>query len=213
MKGLIVAVALGAVALGAGVSAYFFFGRPAAKPAVTAKAAPGRAKDKEAKDKEAGREKESAAAAKAATAAKAKDAGTAAKDADAGGVAGKGGPTPAKAPANGETSPTGGSAASATPPPGGAAATDAAAKVPDEIRRLTRLYEGMRPKEAATVLAQLDPELLTTILVTMRERQAAKILALLPAQKAADVSARIARVKPRKDAPADARTARGGRTS
>jgi flagellar motility protein MotE (MotC chaperone) len=47
----------------------------------------------------------------------------------------------------------------------------------------------------------------------MRERQAAKILASLPAQKAADISTRIARSKPRQAVPADARTARGGRTS
>lgn len=59
--------------------------------------------------------------------------------------------------------------------------------------RLVRLYEGMRPKEAATVLSRLDPELTAEILLGMRERQAAKILAQLPPQRAADLTARLAR--------------------
>jgi flagellar motility protein MotE (MotC chaperone) len=51
----------------------------------------------------------------------------------------------------------------------------------------------MRPKEAATVLARLDPELGVEILLAMRERQAAKILAHLPPQRAADLTVRLAR--------------------
>lgn len=226
MKVVIVAVLLGAVALGAGASAYFFFGRPAAKPGpATAKASAVRGtKDKDAakeKDKGPTKDKDST---KDVGAAKEKDTAARAKEKDSATASAKNAPVAGKestaastdsGSVAGSTAKEPGATAATTPPTGNAAATpgDAAAKVPDEIKQLTRLYEGMKPKEAATVLAQLDPELLTTILVTMRERQASKILGLLPTQKAADVSARIARTKPRKDAPADSRTARGGRTS
>lgn len=64
---------------------------------------------------------------------------------------------------------------------------------PAEVRHLVRLYEGMPPKEAATVLSELDPELSTTILLGMRERQAAKILAFLDPKRAALLTTRIAR--------------------
>lgn len=219
MKVAIIAVLLGAVALGAGGSAYFFFGRSASKPeTATAKASAGRG----AKDKDAAKEKDKGKdAARNDGTTKDKDAGASAKEKDAAATTVK----PASAAGKDSAASTEGGAvdgstgkeptAAGIPPAGSAAATpgDPAPKVPDEIKQLTRLYEGMKPKEAATVLAQLDPELLTTILVNMRERQASKILGLLPTQKAADVSTRIARTKSRKDAPADARTARGGRTS
>jgi flagellar motility protein MotE (MotC chaperone) len=44
-------------------------------------------------------------------------------------------------------------------------------------------------------MAKLDPELSTTILLGMRERQAGKILGLLPPEKAADLTGRIARAR------------------
>jgi hypothetical protein len=83
-------------------------------------------------------------------------------------------------------------------PPGALRPTTAGADEPLGARpgvpeRVVRLYEGMRPKEAATVLARLDPELSAEILVGMRERQAAKILAHLPPQRAADLTDRLAR--------------------
>lgn len=64
-----------------------------------------------------------------------------------------------------------------------------------EADQLIRLYEGMRPKDAAAVMSQLDSDLSTTILLGMRERQAAKILGLLPSRKAADLTMRMARTK------------------
>jgi hypothetical protein len=104
-------------------------------------------------------------------------------------------PAAPAAPASG-TSPT-----VVTPVPAAASSGSVAAARPAEGElRLVRLYEGMKPKEAATVMAKLDPELSTTILLGMRERQAGKILGLLPPEKAADLTDRIARV--RSEAPA-----------
>jgi MgtE-like protein len=61
--------------------------------------------------------------------------------------------------------------------------------------RLVRLYEGMRPKEAAAVIGQLDSGLSVTILLGMRERQAAKILGQLPPKKAAELITRMSQIK------------------
>jgi flagellar motility protein MotE (MotC chaperone) len=72
--------------------------------------------------------------------------------------------------------------------------TAPAAKGPD-LGPLVRLYEGMPPKDAALVMGELDPELSTTILLGMRERQAAKVLALLDPKRAAQLTLRIARLK------------------
>ena len=219
MKVVIVALVLGAIALGGGASAYFFFARPPQPAPATAKASAGRGARDTAKGKDAPRGKAPAedAATKDKTAgASAPDKAVAAVPAPPGPVAG---PAPAAARTNGGSLAAGAAMeerAAVVPGGGNAPRTPATArdpKVSDEIQRLARLYEGMRPKEAATVLARLDPELLTTILVTMRERQASKILGLLPAQKAADVTARIARSTPRKDPPVGARAARGGPTS
>lgn len=64
------------------------------------------------------------------------------------------------------------------------------------LDRLIALFEGMKPKEAATVLEQLDPELGTRILLGMRPRQAAKVVANLAPKRAADLTTRMSRVRP-----------------
>jgi flagellar motility protein MotE (MotC chaperone) len=51
----------------------------------------------------------------------------------------------------------------------------------------------MGPKEAASVMGELDVELATAILLGMRERQAAKVLGLLEPKRAASLTARMAR--------------------
>jgi flagellar motility protein MotE (MotC chaperone) len=225
VKVAIVALLLGAIALGGGASAYVFFVRPSKPATPAAKVARG-ARDN-AKDKDGAKDRDNAkdrSAARDGAATNEKTAVASAKDKDAAATSAT--KTPAAGTEALPANTTGGAAGTARDPnaaaaavPGagnpaaGAAAPAADPKVSEEIRRLARLYEGMRPKEAATVLARLDPELLTTILVTMRERQASKILGLLPAQKAADISTRIARSKPRKNPPVDARAARGGPTS
>jgi hypothetical protein len=88
----------------------------------------------------------------------------------------------------------------AAPPLDKPAAAARAASPPSPPRdpgqeRLVRLYEGMRPKEAAAVIGQLDPGLSVTILLSMRDRQAAKILGQLPPKKAAELTTRMGQIK------------------
>jgi hypothetical protein len=88
----------------------------------------------------------------------------------------------------------------AAPPLDKPAAAAPAASPPSPPRdpgqeRLVRLYEVMRPKEAAAVIGQLDPGLSVTILLGMRERQAAKILGQLPPKKAAELITRMGQIK------------------
>jgi FliG middle domain len=80
----------------------------------------------------------------------------------------------------------------ATPPV--AAQTGPAPRDPGQ-ERLIRLYGGMRPKDAAAVMGQLDPALSVTILLGMQERQAAKVLAQLPPKTAADLVTRMSQIK------------------
>ena len=56
------------------------------------------------------------------------------------------------------------------------------------VKRLARMYEGMRPKEAAAVLEKLDRPLAAQVLMEIRERQAAKILGALRPAAAAELT-------------------------
>lgn len=78
-------------------------------------------------------------------------------------------------------------AAAAAAPSGGprdAAATGAGA----QVRRLARMYEGMRPKEAASVLEKLERPLAARVLTEIKERQASKILGAMNPSTAAELS-------------------------
>jgi flagellar motility protein MotE (MotC chaperone) len=57
-----------------------------------------------------------------------------------------------------------------------------------QIKRLARVYEGMRPKEAASVLEKLDRPFAARILAEIRERQAARILGNMNPAAAAELS-------------------------
>jgi len=57
-----------------------------------------------------------------------------------------------------------------------------------QIKRLARVYEGMRPKEAASVLEKLDRPFAAKILAEIRERQAARILGNMNPAAAAELS-------------------------
>jgi flagellar motility protein MotE (MotC chaperone) len=56
------------------------------------------------------------------------------------------------------------------------------------VKRLARLYEGMRAKEAAAVLERLERPLAMRILSLLSERQAGKILSAMNPSAAAEVS-------------------------
>jgi hypothetical protein len=68
------------------------------------------------------------------------------------------------------------------------AAKDGAAEKPGQVKRLARLYEGMRPKEAATVLEKLDRSLAAGVLSEIKDRQAAKILGAMSPAVAAELT-------------------------
>ncbi len=67
-------------------------------------------------------------------------------------------------------------------------AKDGAADKPGQVKRLARLYEGMRPKEAATVLEKLDRSLAAGVLSEIKDRQAAKILGAMSPGVAAELT-------------------------
>ena len=59
------------------------------------------------------------------------------------------------------------------------------------IRKLAKIYEAMRPENAAPILARLDDDEIIEILLRMRQRSAAKILSNLDPEVAARISKRI----------------------
>lgn len=62
---------------------------------------------------------------------------------------------------------------------------------PKQIQRLAKLLESMKPQQAALIVTRLPDETIVTLFMRMRERPAAKILALLPLDQAARVSHRM----------------------
>ncbi|MFH1011593.1 MAG: hypothetical protein V1784_10220 [bacterium] len=59
---------------------------------------------------------------------------------------------------------------------------------PKHIQRLAKLMESMKPQQAALIMTRLSDQTIVTLFMRMRERPAAKILALLPVDQAARVS-------------------------
>ena len=61
--------------------------------------------------------------------------------------------------------------------------------------KLARLYSVMRPQEAASALSKLDDDVVIGILSKMEERKAARILAAMGPDRAADLTAKMLSVK------------------
>ena len=57
--------------------------------------------------------------------------------------------------------------------------------------KLAKMYEAMKPNQAAPIMSALDLEIILDIMSRMKERQAAKILANMDAGLAAQVSTRM----------------------
>ncbi len=57
--------------------------------------------------------------------------------------------------------------------------------------RLAKMYEAMKPDQAAPILSALDMEVIIEIMTRMKERPAAKILAEMDAGLAAQISTRL----------------------
>jgi hypothetical protein len=105
-------------------------------------------------------------------------------------------PKPAEAAPAAKMERTAPEAAGPSAPPQPETAPAAPAKAPataagdagTQVKRLARMYEGMRPKEAAAVMEKLDRTLAALVLTEIRERQAAKILGAMSPAAAADLT-------------------------
>ncbi|MBT3928354.1 MAG: hypothetical protein HOM52_05145 [Rhodospirillaceae bacterium] len=60
------------------------------------------------------------------------------------------------------------------------------------MRSLVKIYESMKPKDAARILASLDSEILLDVIERMREAKTAPILALLSPDKAQRITVKLA---------------------
>ncbi|HID11072.1 MAG TPA: hypothetical protein EYP17_07205 [Candidatus Latescibacteria bacterium] len=61
--------------------------------------------------------------------------------------------------------------------------------------KLAKLYGVMRPQDAASTLSKLDNDVVVGILLKMEERRAAKVLAAMGPDRAADLTARMLAIK------------------
>jgi flagellar motility protein MotE (MotC chaperone) len=65
---------------------------------------------------------------------------------------------------------------------------------------LVKLYEAMRPRDAATIFNELDMPVLLQVVDRMKEAKAAPVLAAMQPDKARDVTAQLARMRTRREA-------------
>ena len=61
----------------------------------------------------------------------------------------------------------------------------------DRIKKLAKVYEGMRPDEAAPILSELDDLTIVDILLEMEDRRVSKILGQMPVDRATEISQRL----------------------
>ena len=59
------------------------------------------------------------------------------------------------------------------------------------VRKLAKIYEAMRPEQAAPILEKMDNPSVIELLLKMRQRNAARILTQFPADRAAQISLQI----------------------
>lgn len=62
-----------------------------------------------------------------------------------------------------------------------------------ELQSIVKIYETMKPKDAASILGGLDMRILLGIMETMKERKSASILAKMDAKRAREVTTELAR--------------------
>ena len=63
------------------------------------------------------------------------------------------------------------------------------------IRQLVRVYESMRPRNAATILDDLDMPILLQVLDRMREAKAAPVLAAMRPERARAATTELSRLR------------------
>ena len=65
----------------------------------------------------------------------------------------------------------------------------------ESLNKLAKLYESMKPAEAAKIASQLQNDLVVEIIPRMKERSAAKLLAAMDSKTAAEITRLISRRK------------------
>jgi hypothetical protein len=65
---------------------------------------------------------------------------------------------------------------------------------PKELNKLAKLLEGMKPAEAAAIASRLGIEEIVALVMKMKDRKAAKMMAELPVDKAAQVAERMSEI-------------------
>jgi flagellar motility protein MotE (MotC chaperone) len=68
-------------------------------------------------------------------------------------------------------------------------------------QRMVKLYEAMKPRDAATIFNELDMPVLLQVVDRMKEAKAAPVLAAMQPDKARDVTAQIAKLRTNRDGP------------
>ncbi|HEY7577382.1 MAG TPA: hypothetical protein VH855_07270, partial [Acetobacteraceae bacterium] len=67
---------------------------------------------------------------------------------------------------------------------------------------LVKLYEAMKPRDAATIFNDLDMPVLLQVVDRMKEAKAAPVLAAMQPDKARDLTAKLAQMRTRRDGQA-----------
>ena len=82
-------------------------------------------------------------------------------------------------------------------------ALDAARKEREDAswQGLVKLYEAMKPRDAATIFNDLDMPVLLQVVDRMKEAKAAPVLAAMQPDKARDLTAKLAQMRTRRDGP------------
>ena len=82
-------------------------------------------------------------------------------------------------------------------------APDAARKEREDAswQGLVKLYEAMKPRDAATIFNDLDMPVLLQVVDRMKEAKAAPVLAAMQPDKARDLTAKLAQMRTRRDGP------------
>ena len=66
---------------------------------------------------------------------------------------------------------------------------------------MVKLYETMKPRDAATIFNDLDMPVLLQVVDRMKEAKAAPVLAAMQPDKARDVTAQLAKMRTSRDDP------------
>ena len=83
-------------------------------------------------------------------------------------------------------------------------ALDAARKEREDAswQGLVKVYEAMKPRDAATIFNDLEMPVLLQVVDRMKEAKAAPVLAAMQPDKARDLTAKLAQMRTQRDSPA-----------